>query len=198
MATQTYELRIVGSHQAEPLENVLHFQGVGVDPDDTFAAGANLIAGWIANLEALWLAMLPGTYNLVQYQARRSTPAPSWVTKVGYPVFTKTGSRASTGESMQLCPSIFLVPAMGTKSGGKIFLPAVAQGDIVNNAKIAGYATAISNFETALIAGFTQAGIQWASVVFSRKLLTSSLVITAHTTPLLGYQKNRRSPTGVI
>ncbi len=197
MANETFELRIQGMHVNEYTENVLHFQSNGTDPNDTLVSGINLLDGWIANMQTLWLAMLPATYFLQGYAARRATPKPSSVAKAQFGAAAVPGTRGSTGESNQLCPEIFLVPSAGTKSGGKIFLPCVAQGDISGNVKVAGYNTAILNFISALISGFTQSGITWASVVYSRKLHTTSTTINAHTTPLVGYQKVRRSPTGI-
>ncbi len=197
MATETFELRIDGMHFNEYTENVLHFSGVGVDPDDTYRDAQSLINGWKAALEALFLAMLPATYHLISYASRRWQNKPSSVAHQVYISPGQAGTGGSLGEATQLCPVIFLVPTMGTKSGGKIFLPAVPQGSIIGNQPQAAWVTAVQAFEAALISGFTNDGMTWTSVVASHKTGVSSTVISAHLSPVIGYQRKRRSPVGI-
>jgi hypothetical protein len=196
MATEVYECRLNGIHQTQWCQNVLHFQGVGTDPTDPFAGAQSLCDGVVANLKSPWLGMLPITYTFMSIQTRRISAKPSITRFKSYLFGTEFGGRGSLGESYQLCPSLFLVPTMGAKSGGKIFLPAVAQADIISNALQTAYKTAIQSFITALIAGFTQAGITWASGVWSKKTRTFSATTAAQISPLLGYQKRRRAPGG--
>ncbi len=197
MAIETYELRICGTHMGSYNECVMHYQGTGTDPADTMSAGRSLIAGFVANCEAQWLAALPPTYEIRQYQARRVVPVFSAVAKETYGIGVAPGTRGATGSAMQLCPAIDLIPAMGTKSMGRIFLPAVAQGDIVQNVYAAGYSTIITTLITALLTAFSNAGIAWVKVVLSRKLGTSSPVISGRQSPVVGFQKRRRAPTPI-
>jgi len=196
MATEVFQLTIEGMHMGQYTENVLHFQSTGSDPLDTYAAGISLINGAIASLETAWLALLPGTYTLTGYTARRVSQVGGLTRHKMYPAFSVPGTGGSLGEAYQLCPAIFLVPAMGAKSGGKIFLPSVAQGSIISNALQTAYKTALTTFIAALIAGFTNAGITWANGVWSRKLRSFSPTTSGQVSPMIGYQKRRRSPTG--
>jgi hypothetical protein len=87
---------------------------------------------------------------------------------------------------------------MGTKSGGKVFMPAVNQGDIVNNSPIAGYITATNGFFGTAIGGVTQSGITWTLGIWSRKLKVGVLVQSASMSTRLGYQGKRRKPVGAL
>src|SRR5215471_14541627 len=136
-------------------ECVTAWQGVGTNSNDTYASGISLTAGWQAHLQTLWQAMLPGSYSLATIAARRCTPKPSVVIKAQYVPFTVQGSRNSNGCAQQVCPCIFLIPPMGTKSGGKTFLPCGGQNDLLNKQYASGYHTAIQNYSTAAKAGFS-------------------------------------------
>src|SRR6478736_2267922 len=133
MATETYELRIQGTLSASYREVVQHFSGNGVSATDTLAAAESLVAGWIAAAQTAFLLTLPATYSLNRLVARRATPKPSAQGITTYGSFSTVGTRGSNANQQQMCPSIFLVPQMGTKSGGKIFWPAVPAGDMVQS-----------------------------------------------------------------
>lgn len=197
MATEVYELRINGIHNAQYTQNVLHFQGVGTNPADTMAGANSLIAGFLANVQTPFLTCLPSSWFLMSLQAKRVSAAPNMGAYKQFAFQQVPGTGGSTGDAYQLCPSIFLVPGMGFKSGGKIFMPTVAQGSIIGNALQSAYQAAIASFIAALIAGFTNAGITWANGVWSRKLRTFSATQSGHVSPLIGYQKRRRSAAGV-
>jgi hypothetical protein len=198
MATETYELAIQGLLASSYRETVLHFSGVGVASGDTLAAGESLINGFVTAAEGLFAATLPPTFSITGYRARRSTPAPSAVAHLQYPPGYLPGTRGSGSTSQQCCPSIFLVPTMGTKSGGKIFWPAVPQGDILDNVYGAAWKTAVDATIAALVAGFTNAGITWTLAIFSRKHLSTSTVAGHNYSPVIGFQSRRRKPTGAI
>lgn len=195
MAIETFELRVCGVHMSEFVENVIHFQGTGTDPNDTYTAGKSLVDGWIANIETAWLAAMPATYEIRQYQARRVLVSPSAVYRKTFAHGTKVGTAGSAGESLQLCPCLLFVPPLGTKSLGKLFLPAVTQGSIVNNVYSAGYQTIITTLITAILTAFSQAGIAWVKVILSRKLSSASPAISAKLSAAIGFQKRRRAPT---
>jgi len=198
VATETYELDIDGTLNLSYRSTTLHFSGVGVSSGDTLAAGESLNAGFQANLETLFLATLPGTYYLMQYRARRVTPKPSAVALIQYAPAAQYGTRGPQATSQQCCPSIFLVPTMGTKSGGKIFWPAISQGDLVDSAYAAGFKTAVDAFIAAAVAGFTQSGITWTLAIYSRKLATTSTVAGHNFIPVIGFQSKRRKPYGAL
>lgn len=196
MATETYELDIDAVDAASFKSTTLHFSGVGVASGDTLAAGESLIAGFIANLETIFLSGNSVSYNILKYRARRATPKPSAVAHFSYEIGDRTGSRPLETCAQQTNPVIFLVPTMGTKSGGKIFWPSMSKADIVNNAPLAAWKTAVNSFITAAKAGFTQSGITWTLAIYSRKHATTSNVALWNYSPVLGFQSRRRKPVG--
>jgi hypothetical protein len=196
MATENYLLSIQGSVSGQYNECVLCFQSAGLSSVDTLGEGGDLINSFIAHGQALWLAMMPASYFLDVLQARRAFPKPSAVAHAQNQNFAVPGTRGSNATSYNLCPAIFLIPPMGTKSGGRTFLPAVAQGDVVNNTYLAAYLTAINNFFTAAIAGFAGSGTNWHLAIFSRKNVSASLVASFSPSLRLGFQGKRRKPVG--
>lgn len=198
MATTVHELVIDGVDQSSYRSTVLHFLGTGVVDTDTVASTESLIAGWRAALENLWLGSLPASYFLMQYRARRNAFKPSYVAHSKFQYGQLAGTRSGTSTSQNLCPVLFLIPQMGFKSGGKIFWPSVLTSDYVQNAPAAGWKTAVLSFVTAALAGFTNAGITWSWVVFSRKHGTYSQVTQTGFSPVIGYQGRRRTPTGAV
>src|SRR5215831_10868435 len=170
MATEVYELLIQGVHNTEYVETVMTFEGTGTNPSDTLSGGASLINGFRANIESAWLAAMPPTYQVRQYAARRVLPQTSMTNSTSFAPGPLVGTHASsTGEAYQLCPCIFWIPPLGTKSGGRTFLPVVPQGAIVNNKATVGYQAIITTLITAVLTAFSNAGISWIRVILSRK-----------------------------
>lgn len=198
MATEFYALGVQGNLTGEYRENVFTFEGVGTSAGDTLTGGSNLITAFINHLETLWLACLPPTYSLDRYAAMRWDPKPSATAHTQNQQGIIVGTRGIEAATQHLCPSFFLVPPMGIKSGGKVFMPAVAKGDIVNNAPVAGYITATNGFFSTAIGGFSQSGITWTLAIWSRKLKIGSIVQSASLSTRLGYQGKRRKPVGAL
>lgn len=196
MATEIYELSVQGAVQGQYDECVLHWIGTGLTANETLVNGNLLISGWVATCQALWLATLPSSYSLNRLAARRATPSPSAVAHAQYQAFIVSGTRGTDAVSFNLCPSIFLVPGMGVKSGGRVFMPCVGAADIVNNGYLPAYITALANAFNTMIGGFSGSGVTWNLAVFSRKLLTASLVTQANFSGRLGFQGKRRYPAG--
>lgn len=193
MANRCYSLTVRGLLQDQFRENVLHFQSTGTADNDTVAAGESLIAGWIASVKTAFLATLPAAYCLTRLSARRVDLKPSATTHTYFPYFTAPGTRATDGTAQQTCPTIFLIPTMGTFSGGKIFWPTVPQGDLVNNVLASAWQTVVNTCISAMTSGFTNAGITWTLAIFSRKHGTISNVVGHTYSPLVGFQVGRRS-----
>jgi hypothetical protein len=87
---------------------------------------------------------------------------------------------------------------MGTKSGGKIFWPTISLGDIVNSSPISAWRTAVTAWLNAVKAGITNAGITWTLAIWSRKTQSTANVSIGQFSPLIGFQSNRRKPTGAV
>lgn len=198
MATQVYEIDINGTLEASYRQTTLHFQGVGVSEGDTLAAAESLVTGWDANIKTSFLATLPGAYFLFDIRARRAFPKPSAVGYKSYGQFAVTGTGATNATAQQTCPSIFLVPTMGTKSGGKIFWPAIPAGQLVDSAYQAAWKTAVDTCIAAMVTGFTTAGITWTLCIYSRKLQSASTVTGHNFSPVIGFQGKRRKPSGAV
>ncbi len=196
MATENYLLSIQGSVAGQYNECVLCFQSSGLSNVDTLGEGGDLCNAFIAHGQALWLAMMPSSYWLDALQARRAFPKPSAVAHVQNQPFTVGGTRPNQATSWSCCPAIFLIPPMGVKSGGRVFLPAVSQGDLINNAYLAAYLTAINNFFGAAITGFAGSGTNWKIAIYSRKNAAANLVSSFAPSNRIGFQGRRRKPQG--
>lgn len=194
MATETYELRVQGVVKQERNECVMHFQSDNVTANDTLVNGQSLIDSWTTNVMAAFLACLPSSYYLDRLAARRVTK-PSAVAHLQYELEQNVGTSSSnTASSDQICPSIFLIPPMGTKSGGKIFMPVAGNLDFVDNQVQAGYITAIATFMGLQVVNFGVSGVHWQQVVYSRKLAIASHVLAWNVSPRIGFQNRRRAP----
>ncbi len=192
MATELYELKVSGLSGAQPNMIVMHFVGGNLTADDTGNNGAFLIDAWQTNLQSFFLAALPDDYSLVLLQARRATPKPSIVTHHQYVRGDQPGTGGSGTCTSQLCPCIHVIPGMGFKSVGRIFLPAVYDGAIANNAYDSGYITAVGNWFTAMLSNFGTSGKTWQLAVYSRKLNIYSLATGGGLSSRFGFQRRRR------
>jgi hypothetical protein len=198
MANRAFQLSVQGILNSSYRETVLHFQSTGTNDNDTLAAAESLCNGWHTAVRALWLATLPPTYFLVRLAARRVQLKPSATGCKYYGIGLDPGTRGADAGPQQTCPSIFLVPTMGVKSGGRIFWPSIPQGDLIQSALAAGWQTAVDAAIAAMVTGFTNAGITWTLCVFSRKLGTISNVASHNYSPVIGYQGRRRKPIGAV
>ena len=196
MATENYLLSIQGSVNGQYNECVQCFQSSGVTSTDTLDAATDLITAWIAHAKSFWLAMFPNSYVLDLLTARRAFPSPSAVAYQQFQYFVETGTRGASATAYNICPSVFLIPPMGVKTGGRTFLPAVSASDIVNNAPISAYTTAVQSYFTAAISGLAGSGTNWQLGIFSRKNTSVSLVASSQLSPRIGFQSRRRRPVG--
>jgi hypothetical protein len=163
MATENYILSINGMTGSSYNQVDLCFQSAGLSSTDTLDGAGDLVNAFIAHAQTLWLAMLPGSYNLNSLSARRAFPKPSASAVSQNQAFANGGALGASSTGLSLCPSIFLVPPMGIKSGGKIFLPAVGQSEIVDNTYSGAFVTAVDAFMTAVTAGLAGSGRLGAS-----------------------------------
>lgn len=198
MANRCYRLAIQGLLNSSYRETDLSFQSGGTADNDTVAAGESLLSAFNSSLLTLWSLTLPASYNTMRLTARRQDLKPSATVCKYYGIGAQQGNRGSDGTGQQTCPSIFLVPTMGTKSGGKIFWPTIPQADLVQSVPTAGWQTAVNNFLAAAISGITAAGITWTLCIFSRKLHTMSSVVSHSFSPVVGFQSRRRKPAGAV
>jgi hypothetical protein len=196
MAIGLYRTEWRGNLMGQYRENVIHYR-LNPDPGGNgFDTANDLITALNSTFKSLWLGMLPQDYFLDAIFARQIGPLTASYASVDYPAMTEQGALGGSSTSQQLCPCITLIPPMGVKSAGRCFLPAVAQTMYNLNQPAAGFITAVSNFFTPSIAGFSVSGGTASIAIFSRKLNTSSEVSTFNISPVIGYQRRRARPIG--
>lgn len=197
MATGLYRLDIRGNLAGQYRENVLHFQGTGITPIAPWTDAKEVLVSFDSNYLDAWLGVCPPDYQVDALVARQIGPIPGTYSIFDYVDGEKVGGRGSEAASEQLCPCVTLIPTLGVKSAGRVFLPAVDKGDINANTPVAGYKTAVANLFNALIAGNSFLGGTLSLCIYSRKLNTQSSISTFQLSPVLGYQRRRATPVGV-
>jgi hypothetical protein len=196
MSNATYELRVTGTHYNQFVENVFHFQGDLASGTQPYTEGTDLISSFV-NGSAIddYRACLPPTYTMDRLSARCVLPggpsqgAHKQVINSGF-----VGTSGTAAASENLCPVVNLIPPMGVKSQGRIYMPCIAKEDVNNNQLQAGYITAIHFIFNELIAGISDSATLWKLAIYSKKLGTSSLVQTHTLSAAIGFQGRRRKP----
>lgn len=181
---------------AQQNEVVMHWLATGISLGSAFDEANSLVQLLDSTFKPLWLAMMPDTYSLEAILARRIGPTPGEYAIVDYAPNTEVGTRGSGCVANQLCPCVTLIPVMGHKSAGRVFLPSVSAAQIVLNIFQAGYKTAVSNFFTPAIAFTSFLGGNVQLCIFSRKLNISYEISSFQLSPVLGYQRKRGRPIG--
>lgn len=195
MATATYALTISGLHYGKRLENVMHFTGDPADGSNTLAEGKDLIDSFVDAAELNFLNCLPPTYQILRYSANVVHPRKiSNVPHMDVTNAAKNGSFGTEAQSDNLCPSITLIPPMGIKSPGRIFMPCIAKEAIANNVYTGTYVTDLDIFMQSILADFAISSTQWHLAVYSRKNDTAVRALAYTTSPAIGFQSKRRRP----
>lgn len=192
MATEVWELRISGYSGPEPNQSVQHFISDNVSVGDSAHDGYQLIASWTANVLPKWKALCASDYYVDNLEARRVIPKFSAVAHNRLPFRTVPGTFAGTSIANQVCPSIFLIPPMGIKSGGRIYLPSCPRNFILNNTHSAAAITALTNWGNVVTANFGTGALHWQQAIYSKKLNSASLVQAWKYSPIIGFQNRRR------
>jgi len=196
MAIGLYRTEWRGSLRGQFRENVIHYR-LNPDPGTNgFDTANDLLIALNSTFISLWLDMLPPDYVLSAILARQIGPVGGNYATIDYEEGTQPGTRGTEAASQQLCPCITLIPGIGIKSAGRIFLPAVDKADYSMNSPSVGFGIAVNAFMTPSIAGFSVAGGTASIAIFSRKLNTSNEVVTYHLSPVIGYQRKRARPIG--
>lgn len=195
MATDYYQLRVIGLHQTEYNECVINFKGDNLTVADYVNNAIDLTNAWNDNIAALWLAMFPVSYQTTRLAARKVSVGGGSEHVRQYGLGSQTGTQSGGAASQQLCPVVRLIPPMGVKTAGRIFLPCIAEGDIASNVVTSGWLTRLDALMVDFLAGFATTSITWTPVIHSRKLSTFSAAVAYDTSPIIGFQRKRqRSP----
>lgn len=198
MATENYLLSVQGVVGTSYNECVLCFQSAGVSPTDTLDAGADLITAFRNHAETEWLATQSIAYQLLQYSALRAFPKPSGTAYFQLEPGTAFGQQGADSAALNVCPAVHLIPPMGTKTGGRVFLPTAPADAVVDNSYDGAYVVAVSAFFDKLLAGLAGSGTSWKLAIFSRKNVSASLALAYNLSPRVGFQGRRRKPTGAV
>lgn len=196
MATELYELSVQGNVNGQFNESVMHFIGDNLTANETMANGEDLLNSWQTNIGSLWLPLLPTTYQLDRIAARRVVPIGSNVPHLQYQKGSNPGTATGSCCGYQLCPTVFLIPPMGTKSGGKVFMPAISTARVNSNVYTPLYLTQINTLFNAMATNFGTSAITWVQGIFSRKNLSYSHVMGHTLSARFGFQGRRRKPVG--
>jgi hypothetical protein len=195
MANATYQLSIAGTHYNQFVENVICFKGDLAAGIDTMAESEDLVESWLSNVVTAWLACVPPTYLIDRLSARCLLPAgPSSVFHHQVINDAHIGTFGTAAASENLCPAVNLIPPMGVKSQGRVYLPCVAKTAIDNNKFVAGYITAVNALFNLMAAGFANSATTWKTAVYSKKNGTSSLSLAHSLSAAIGFQGRRRRP----
>lgn len=195
MATDFYRLRVQGLHQTEYNECVMHFKGVNLDAAEYLVNARDLVLAWLSDITGVWAAMFPVSHQTLRVSASKASAGGGAEVSQQYALGGQPGTQSGGAAAQQLCPVVRLIPGMGVKTAGKIFLPCIAEGDINANVVTGGWTDRLSDLMAPLIDGFSTTSITWSIVVYSRKNSTFSDALTYDTSPIIGFQRRRqRSP----
>lgn len=195
MATDYYRLRVQGLHQTEYNECVMHFKGVNLDAGEYLINAKDLLETWTSEMTGLWANMFPVSHQTLRISASKASAGGGGELSQQYPIGSQAGTQSGGAASQQLCPVVRLIPPMGVKTAGKIFLPCVAEADVDGNALTSDWTDRLNDLMGVMIGGFSTTSIVWSSAVYSRKNATFSDTLTYDTSPIIGFQRRRqRSP----
>lgn len=192
MAVDFYQLRVQGLHETQYNECVMHFRGTNLTAADYIANAADLCESWLSDIQTLWNELFPGTYQTLRLTAKKASVGGGADVSIEYQMGDQPGLAGASAASQQLCPAIILIPAMGIKTAGKIFLPCIAEGDVNANVTQAAWQANVALFMAPLLSGFAASSITWDLVVFSRKNASFGEVLTYSLSPIVGFQRRRQ------
>lgn len=192
MAVDFYQLRVKGLHETQFNECVMHFRGTNLTAADYVQNANDLVNAFNDALKTSWLNMLPSTYQLLRLTAKKASPGGGAEVSAQYDFGSAPGNVAGGAAAQQLCPAIILIPAMGIKTAGKIFLPAIAETQIANNAPGGMWFSNLNSLMVDMLTGFSFSSILWDLVIYSRKNASFGEVLDYSTSPIIGFQRRRQ------
>jgi hypothetical protein len=196
VATELYELTVRGSVAGSFNESVMHFIGDNLTANATMANGEDLINSWETNIGTLWVPLFPTSYQIDMLSARRVVPIGSNVPFSQLQKGQTPGTAPGNCCGLNLCPTVFLIPPMGIKSGGKVFMPCISTARVGSNAYAGIYKTQIDTLFNAMATNFGTSAITWVQGIYSRKNLSYSHVMSHVLSARFGFQSRRRKPVG--
>lgn len=191
MATDYYRLRVQGLHQTEYNECVLHFRGTNLTAADYLTNASDLIGSFISDCLVDWCALMPTSYQVLRLTASKASAGGGAEVTSSFALNAFAGAVSGGAASQQLCPVIRLIPGMGVKTAGRIFLPCIAESQVDANVVTAGWLTNVATLMGTMISGFGPNAIVWTSAIYSRKLAAFNETVAFDTSPIIGFQRKR-------
>lgn len=191
MATDYYQARLQGLHQTEYNECVLYFKGTNLTIADYMPNAQDLVDAIINTFLAEWLAMFPASYELLRITTSKASPGGGGAYTHMFQIGTQTGSVLGAAASQQLCPVVRLIPPMGIKTAGKIYLPCIAESQIQANVVNSTWLTNLTALMSLMLGPFSSSGADWNLQVYSRKNGVFSNALSYDTSPVVGFQRRR-------
>lgn len=192
MATDHYQLRVLGLHQFEYNECVMHFKGDNLTVANYMENAQDLVTAWINNALSFWMDLFPESYTLMRCTAKKASAGGGGEYSTQFQWGDQLGQVAGPAASQQLCPVVRLIPPMGIKTAGKMFLPCIAASQISGNQVNSTWLTNLDNYMNVVLTTFSDSSILWQQEIFSRKDGTFSLVQSYDTSPIIGFQRRRQ------
>lgn len=192
MATDYYQLRIQGLHQTEYNECVMFFKGVNLTVASYMENAEDLVQAFTSSVLGSWLDMLPASYETLRLSAKKASVGGGGEWTRMFQVGDNPGTVAGGAAAQQLCPVIRLIPPMGVKTAGKIFLPCIAESQITSNVVNSTWITNLAALMTNLKGPFQNSSIDWSLVIYSRKNQVFSDMMAYDTSPIIGFQRRRQ------
>lgn len=194
MADELYLFKIHGNHSGQHSECGIHMHGSNLTADNVYVNATDLIASWENIPEGDFISLMPESYEIERYTAKRVVPAGGIEVVKELQDGDRPGSSGPQAASNQLCPVIRLIPPMGVVSAGKFFLPCIAESDINANVVQAGWIANLASLMANILTNFGSGAITWQAAVYSRKLGTYADALTFDTSGTIGFQRRRARP----
>jgi len=194
MADELYLLKVHGNHAGEHSEVGMYFHGSNLVAGEVVDNALDLLASFLSIGLPEFRDMCPTTYHVERISARRISPSGGVEMVTQFQDGAQPGTRSGGAASNQLCPVVRLIPPMGTKSAGRFFLPAIAEGDIDGNIVTAGWTTNLTTLMTNLLTNIGSGSIIWLLAVYSTLHDSYVDAVNYDTSPTVGFQRRRNQP----
>lgn len=192
MATDVYQLTVVGQSAGQFFENVLHFtNGVTAGPDPT-TESANLIDAWQTLVQDILVDALCVDTSITGYKAKRINNGGS--PTIAVPQTAVPGTVAGTSATSATA-SLIIIPFIraGKFYNGKIFWPGLSESVLAGNVISAPQRAALGLVSDAM-ASMVFSPNTWDFVIWSRTVSLPFVPYDFTVSAKVGIQRRRLRP----
>lgn len=193
MATEAYKVTVGGIQFGAWMQNQFYYLYDNGAATDRWLVAKQLVTDWIAEVLPSWLLCMPSEYGVQWISAIRTSAGGGKVYIKEFPGGTEVGGLGTEASNVGTAPVVKLYAGMGVDTQGRIFLPAPAEGYLVDNVYQAGYTAAVSTMLGHLVT-FTASGRTYNLAIHSPKLAQTVAVSAAALGPIIGNIGRRRVP----